>query len=65
MDFLEELIAEPEVPERIANLQLPDPSLMAFYKDSGDRVYYIEDDIDDTTLEIVRVIRRCNAADKG
>ena len=64
MDFLEELIAEPEVPERIANLQLPDPSLMAFYKDSGDRVYYIEDDIDDTTLEIVRVIRRCNAADK-
>lgn len=53
------------IPESIANLQLPDPSLRRFYLDEEDRIFYVDDTISDSTLELVKMIMRCNKDDKG
>lgn len=53
------------IPESIANLQLPDPTLRQFYKDEQDRIFYVDDKITEATLELVKMIIRCNKEDKG
>lgn len=52
------------VPESIANLQLPDPDLRDFYRDEEDRVFWLDSNVDDSTLDLVKMIIRCNCADK-
>lgn len=65
MDDLTEIFAvEPQVNDTLANLQLPDPMLLNFYKDTEKRMYFLEGDICDDTLELVKFIIRCNLADK-
>ena len=39
-----------------ANLQLPDPVLRDFYQYEEERVYWLDDQIDDTTLDLVKFI---------
>ena len=53
------------VPEPIANMQLPDPDLRDFYRDEANRIFWIDSNIDDNTLDLVRMIIECNKADKG
>lgn len=53
------------IPETVANLQLPDPSLRDYYRNLEDRVYYVDSQIDDSTLELVKFILRCNKEDEG
>lgn len=53
------------VPEPIANLQLPDPGLRDFYRDEQDRIFWINSEIDASTLDLVKMIIRCNKEDKG
>lgn len=53
------------VAEPIANLQLPDPNLRDYYRDEEDRIFWIDSEIDASTLELVRMIMRCNREDKG
>ena len=53
------------VPETIANLQLPDPQLRDFYADEQDRIYWLDSQIDDSTLDLVRYIFKCNKEDNG
>lgn len=53
------------IPDSIANLQLPDPSLRQYYKDEQDRIFYVDDTINENTLEIIKMIMRCNKEDKG
>ena len=53
------------VPESIANLQLPDPELRDHFRDEQDRIYWLGTVIDDTTLDLVKFIFRCNKEDKG
>ena len=53
------------VNEGVANLQLPDPILRDYYRDEEDRVYWIDSEIAPSTLELVKMIMRCNKEDKG
>ena len=61
MDSLNNVLLS--IPESIANLQLPDPTLRDYYMDEQDRIYWIDSQIDDTTLELVKFIIRCNKED--
>ena len=62
-EMLNELLVG--IPESTANLQLPDPNLRNFYKDDADRIYWLDTQIDDSTLDLVKYIFRCNKEDKG
>lgn len=53
------------IPESVATLQLPDVGLRDHYQNEQDRVYILDTTIDDTTLELVKYIIRCNKEDAG
>ena len=53
------------IPESVATLQLPDVSLRDHYQNEQDRVYILDTAIDDSTLELVKYIIRCNKEDAG
>ena len=53
------------VPEPVANMQLPDPNLRDYYRDETDRLFWIDSNVDDSTLYLVKMIMRCNHEDKG
>ena len=61
MDSLNNVLLS--IPESVANLQLPDPTLRDYYMDEQDRIYWVDSQIDDTTLELVKFIIRCNKED--
>jgi ATP-dependent Clp protease, protease subunit len=52
------------IPSELENIKLPNPSLMNYFKDASRRIYYIEGDIDDCTMEIVKKIHRYNIEDR-
>lgn len=54
-----------QVPQDISNMSLPHPGLLNFYKDSENRVFWLDGDIDYSTLEFVKVIMRCNKEDES
>lgn len=53
------------IPESVANLQLPDPDLRDFYQDEQDRVFWVTNEINDSLLNLVKMIIKCNKEDKG
>ena len=53
------------IPESTANLQLPDPELRDYFRDEQDRKNWLDKTIDDTTLDLVKFIFRCNKEDEG
>ena len=53
------------VPESVANMQLPDVTLRNHYRDEAERIYWLNDQISDDTLDLVEMIIRCNKEDKG
>ena len=53
------------IPTSVANLQLPDPDLRDFYQDEQDRVFWVTTEINDSLLDLVKMIVRCNKEDKG
>jgi ATP-dependent Clp protease protease subunit len=53
------------VPENIANMQLPDPSLRDYYRDEENRIYWLDSEIGDMALDLVKYIFRCNKEDEG
>jgi ATP-dependent Clp protease protease subunit len=48
-----------------ATLQLADPSLVNFYLDLENRVYWLSDEINNYTFDLVQYIIRLNREDKG
>jgi ATP-dependent protease ClpP protease subunit len=48
-----------------ANLQLADPSLVNFYSDLQNRVYWLTEEIGECTLDLVQYITRWNREDRG
>lgn len=48
-----------------ANLQLADPSLVNFYSDLENRTYWLSDEINHYTFDLVQYIIRWNREDKG
>ena len=59
---MEQLLVQ--IPESVENLQLPSPELVNLYKDMQERVFYIDDQIDESLLELSKVIIRLNREDK-
>lgn len=53
------------IPESVATLQLPDVGLRDHYQNEQDRVYLLDTAIDDSTLDLVKYIVRCNKEDAG
>lgn len=52
------------IPANVENLQLPDPSLLQFYKNYEDRIIWIDDEITTMTLEYAKMIMQWNSDDK-
>lgn len=57
-------IALPILPDT-ANLQLADPSLVNFYSDLSNRIYWLNDEINNYTFDLVQYITRWNREDRG
>ena len=53
------------IPTSVANLQLPDPDLRDYYVDEKNRIYWVDTQVDDSTLGLVKFIIRCNKEDAG
>lgn len=53
------------IPEYTANMQLPDPSLRDYYLDEENRVYWLDTQVEDSTLDLIKFILRCNKEDNG
>lgn len=49
----------------VANLQLADPSLVNFYNDLAHRTYWLNDEINNYTFDLVQYIIRWNREDAG
>lgn len=54
-----------EIPQNLENLFLPNPTLLDYYKDAEERVFWLEGDIECETLDLVKTIMRCNKEDEG
>ena len=52
------------IPQNAENLQLPDPSLLQFYKNYENRILWIDDEISTLTLEYAKMIMQWNFEDK-
>lgn len=52
------------IPQSIENVQLPDPALLQFYKNHNNRILWIDQEIDENTLEYEKMIIQWNLEDK-
>lgn len=52
------------IPQNVENLQLPDPSLLQFYRNYENRIIWIDDEITTMTLEYAKMIMQWNFDDK-
>lgn len=52
------------IPEKVENLQLPAPELITFYKNLENRVLWVDDEIDECSLEYGRYILDFNRDDR-
>ena len=53
------------IPESTANLQLPDPALRDYYRDEQDRIFWLNDQVENCAEDLIKMILRCNKEDKG
>lgn len=61
---LETTFLDIAIPQNAENLQLPDPSLLQFYKNYENRILWIDDEISEMTLEFAKMIMQWNFEDK-
>jgi len=54
-----------QIPEPIANLQLPSPELITYYKNLDERILWLDTEVDDIFLEYGRYIIQWNREDKN
>lgn len=52
------------IPQNAETMQLPDPGLLSFYKDFEDRILWIDEEINENTLEYAKMIIQWNREDK-
>ena len=43
-----------EIPKDLENMQLPNPALLDYYKDSEQRIFWLEGEVGFETLELVK-----------
>ena len=54
-----------DVPEEVMDVTLPPPYLRDYYRDEAERVYWVDEEIDASLLNLVKMIVRCNKEDQG
>ena len=59
-----EIVVNLPVMDKAANLSLADPSLVNFYADLENRIYWLNDEINNYTYDLVQYIIRWNQQDK-
>ena len=52
------------IPKNLENLQLPSPELLTYYEELEDRVFWIDDEVTDYSLELGRKILQWNREDE-
>lgn len=52
------------IPSNLENMQLPSPELLNYYRDLEDRVIWLNQDVDESVLEISKLIMRFNKEDR-
>lgn len=52
------------IPQNVENMQLPNPELLTFYKNFEDRTLWIDDEINDYSIEYAKYIMQWNKEDK-
>lgn len=53
------------IPADIANMQLPSPELLTYYRNLEDRIIWIDYGVDESILEVSKMIMYFNRQDKG
>ena len=53
------------VPKEVIDATLPMPFIGDYYRDEAERVFWVTDEINDSLLDLVKMIIRCNKEDKG
>lgn len=53
------------IPESTANMQLPDPNLRDYYRDEQDRIFWLDENVENCATDLIKMIMRCNKEDKG
>ncbi len=53
-----------EIPSQAENLQLPDPTLLNYYKDTERRIFWLVGAVDASLYELVQHIINCNYEDR-
>lgn len=53
-----------DIPKDLSNLQLPDPELLTYYRDLDNRVLWVDNEINEYSLEYVRLILQWNREDR-
>lgn len=53
------------VPEEVVDMTFPAPYLRDYYRDEADRIFWVDDEINDNLLNLVKMIIRCNREDRG
>lgn len=61
---LEAALVDIAIPKSVENLQLPEPSLLQFYRNYENRIIWIDDEIDESTLEYEKMVMQWNFEDK-
>lgn len=54
-----------DLPQNLENMKLPSPELLSYYQDASNRIVWIEGEVDESLLFIVRDILRWNREDEG
>jgi len=54
-----------EIPKDIENMQLPNPSLLQYYRDLEERIYWIGGGVDEGLYDLIDYILDFNRKDKG
>ena len=54
-----------QIPQPLENLALPSPELLTYYSDLDKRIFWLEDEVNEQTLEIIRKIIDWNREDAG
>lgn len=52
------------LPSGVENLQLPDPALVVYYQNLENRIIWLDNEVDESCLDIIRNILRWNQEDK-
>lgn len=53
------------VAEEVVDATLPLPYLRDYYRDEAERIFWVDSEINDTLLDLVKMIMRCNKEDKN